>query len=936
MALFQTSVIKSHLAQLDESIVDKAYKKFQKYFWNTTIQTNIRTANEEQYQATFLHELFVNILGYTLFPNPNSNLTTEFKNQTNARKADGAILKESNALAVIELKGMNTKDLESIRKQAFDYKNYQTGCVYIITSNFEKLRFYINDATEFEEFDLFTLSRKRFNLLYLCLHKDKLLQNAPLHIKQASIVEEEEITKAFYKDYSVFKRELYRDLVKRNSKTVKSKLTSSGSNSHAKHVEANIDTNEDLQRLEKNVKLTLFKKSQKLIDRFLFIFFAEDRSLLPSNFTNTIITDWKKLVDMHVDVTLYERFKLNFNFLDQGRAGKEGHDEIYAYNGGLFKPDSILDALDIDSELLYKHALKLSKYDFESQVDVNILGHIFENSLNEIESVNAEIEGGEFDKQTSKRKKDGVFYTPKYITKYIVDNTVGKLCEEKKRELKITDERFGNAKARSKKGISDLETYRNWLLELTICDPACGSGAFLNQALEFLIREHNYLDELSAKYHGGFAFPDIENTILENNIYGVDLNEESVEIAKLSLWLRTAQPRRKLNDLSSNIKCGNSLIDSKAVAGDKAFKWESAFAKVFSRGGFDVVIGNPPYVRQELFTDIKPYLKKHYNVFQGTADLYTYFFELSVDKLIKETGIYSIIVANKWMQANYAKPLRKWLSIKQIVEIVDFGDLNVFKDVAAYPCVITIKSGQPNNLFRVTQPESLDFADLNLLVEQTHFNVASKNLTEDSWSLVDKSISDLTNKLKALGTKLIDYVDSKIFYGVKTGYNEAFLISREEKEFILKQNSNSIELIKPFLAGRDVKRYAIDFNDTYLILIPNGWTDKHRRDLEPIAFMEKYHPEIITHLSKFKEKAKTRSDQGEYWWELRSCSYYDEFDKPKLLLPDISKRGNFALDLKEHYTLVNTAYIIGNADLYLLGILNSKLITFFTKASLQR
>jgi hypothetical protein len=240
MSLFQPSVLKSHLAQLDEATVDKAYKKYRNYFWNTTIQKNIKSAKEEQYQAKFLDELFVKVLGYTLFPNPDYNLTTEFKNEKNARKADGAILsrglsplgnrsplgsKDSlSPLGVIELKGTNTKDLESIRRQAFDYKANQKNCVYVVTSNFEKLRFYINDATEFEEFDLFTLSRKDFNLLYLCLHKDKVLNNVPLKIKEASIVEEEEITKKFYKDYSVFKRELYRDLIKRNSRTVKEKL----------------------------------------------------------------------------------------------------------------------------------------------------------------------------------------------------------------------------------------------------------------------------------------------------------------------------------------------------------------------------------------------------------------------------------------------------------------------------------------------------------------------------------------------------------------------------------------------------------------------------------------------------------------------------------------------------------------------------------------
>ncbi|WP_085765921.1 Eco57I restriction-modification methylase domain-containing protein [Nonlabens spongiae] len=606
MALFQTSVLKSHLAQLDVDTVDKSYKKFQKYFHNTTIQENIRANKEEQFQAKFLDELFVNILGYTLSPKPDFNLTTEFKNVTDSKKADGAILNDGKAVAVIELKGTKTKDLESIRQQAFGYKNNQPDCVYVITSNFEKLRFYINDATEFEEFDLFSLSRKRFHLLYLCLYKDNVLNDVPLKIKEQSLAEEEAITKKFYKDYSLFKRELYRDLIKRNSKTVKAKLAdlnesrSPGASAPRSLSEVEMlsdhgvevgdpDSNrdEDLKRLEKNVKLTLFKKSQKLIDRFLFIFFAEDRLLLPSNSTLQILNKWKDDVDFGDERPLYGLFKQYFTFLDTGRKGTPRRAEIYAYNGGLFKPDAILDALEIDNDLLYKHTLQLSNYDFASQVDVNILGHIFENSLNEIESVNAEIEGDTFDKQTSKRKKDGVFYTPKYITKYIVENTVGKLCTEKKEELGFAEEEyFKGRKNRQEKTlkrlIQILDDYREWLLSLTICDPACGSGAFLNQALDFLIKEHEYIDELKTKLlGGGFTFPDIENTILENNIYGVDLNEESVEIAKLSLWLRTAQPRRKLNDLSSNIKCGNSLIDSKKVAGDKAFKWEEEFPQVF-------------------------------------------------------------------------------------------------------------------------------------------------------------------------------------------------------------------------------------------------------------------------------------------------------------------------------------------------------------------
>lgn len=421
----------------------------------------------------------------------------------------------------------------------------------------------------------------------MCLQKDNIINNVPLKIKEASIVQEEKITKEFYKDYSLFKRELYRDLVKRN-KVLNYPRDFSPLQNKEENVYQSSKTR-DLSPLEKvkNVKLTLFKKSQKLIDRFLFIFFAEDRSLLPANSTELILERWKADFDYGDIRPLYNFFKLYFNFLDKGRQAKGGNAEIYAYNGGLFKEDALLNSLEIDSELLYKHTRKLAKYDFESQVDVNILGHIFENSLNEIESVNAEIEGADFDKQKSKRKKDGVFYTPKYITKYIVENTIGKLCDEKKIELGFKeDEYFKGRKNRQKTTITKLVTllddYRNWLLQLTICDPACGSGAFLNQALDFLIKEHNYIDELKTKVlGGGLQFPDIENTILENNIFGVDLNEESVEIAKLSLWLRTAQPRRKLNDLSSNIKCGNSLIDSKAIAGDKAFHWQEEFPNVF-------------------------------------------------------------------------------------------------------------------------------------------------------------------------------------------------------------------------------------------------------------------------------------------------------------------------------------------------------------------
>jgi type I restriction-modification system DNA methylase subunit len=891
MALFQTSVLKQYIGLQDSAVVVKAYKKYQKYFLNTQTQENIKRCKEEQFQAIFLTELFVNILGYTINPSPNNNLTTEFKNQKNARKADGAILKDSKAICVIELKGTNTKDLESIRRQAFDYKANQKGCVYVITSNFEKLRFYINDATEFEEFNLFKLSQNDFQLLYLCLHKDNILTNLPLNIKEASIVEEEKITQSFYIDYSFFKRELYRDLVKRNTKRIKSKA---GSNTN--DTETDEHTRSEIQRLEKNVKLTLFKKSQKLIDRFLFIFFAEDRTLLPSNSTLQILNKWKDDWDFGDERPLYGLFKQYFNFLDVGRKGTEKRAEIYAYNGGLFKPDAILDNLEINSELLYKYTLKLANYDFESQVDVNILGHIFENSLNEIESVNAEIEGGYFDKQKSKRKKDGVYYTPKYITKYIVENTVGKLCEERKTELGFHEEEyFKGRKNRNKTTIANLvdilDEYRDWLLQITICDPACGSGAFLNQALDFLIKEHTYIDELKTKIlGGGLQFPDIENTILENNIYGVDLNEESVEIAKLSLWLRTAQPRRKLNNLSSNIKCGNSLIDSKAVAGDKAFNWETAFVKVFKKGGFDVVIGNPPYVARSLDDGTKDFINKHYQTAQYQVDLYVSFMEKGTE-ILKENGAISFIVPNSWL-----KNLRMSDCRKYVLDNLDFTILipnldNVFPDASVDTLVfVADKSSFLNQKIDIVNIEDKQ-AFLKHQINQDRFLINEGYIFDVE---ISEAILPIINKVREdviVVGEIMDVTRGVNPYDKYTGQTAEVIKDRAYHSSFKKDES-----FVPELKGKHVSTYNYTWDEEHYI------------------------------------------SYGEWLAAPRQEKY---FVGPRIVFREILGKTLVSALIREQFIIDRSLYIarideISDSDFiieYVLSILNSKLMSFYFRYS---
>lgn len=799
MSLFQPSVLKKYLSQQDSALVQKAYKKYTKYFHNSTIQENIRNSKEEQFQEGFLRELFVDILGYTLNPTPKFNLTTELKNIKGSKKVDGAILKDGNALAVIELKGTNTKDMESIRQQAFDYKANQTGCVYVITSNFEKLRFYINNAVDFEEFNLFTLTHYEFEIFYLCLAKDNILSNKPLSIKEASVVEEENITKKFYADYSVFKRELYRDLVKQNRNNIL--LT-------------------DLP--EKTSKLILFKKSQKLIDRFLFILFAEDRGLLAPNSINTILKEWKALEDLDMIVPLYDRYKQYFGYLDTGRKGTDKKEEIFAYNGGLFQPDAILDAVIIDNELLYRHTKKMSTYDFESQVDVNILGHIFEHSLNEIESVNAEIEGTDFDKQKTKRKKDGVFYTPKYITKYIVDNTIGKLCTEKKQELGILDEEYAKGR-KNRQAITiikldqQLKNYREWLLELTICDPACGSGAFLNQALDFLIREHGYIDELNKQlFGGGFTFPDIENQILEHNIYGVDLNEESIEIAKLSLWLRTAQPKRKLTSLNNNIKCGNSLIESKTIAGDKAFNWKEQFPEVFDKGGFDVIIGNPPYVfaRDNFRQEEKDFFVSKYVSAKYQINTYLLFIEKSIH-LIKDNGIYGLIIPNSWLMMYSGEGLRKFLletnKINQIINLAGFSF-----ETANVETVILLaekESSKKENTVEILLNNGNEFY-LSHFKKQTEF---SKNEGFEFKVFLDDESDELNLKIIKNSEILDSLVDIKA--GLQAYEKDKGEPKQSAEDVVNRPYDYDYKFdddTHKYLDGKDVGRYFTNWSGLYL------------------------------------------------------------------------------------------------------------------------
>jgi type I restriction-modification system DNA methylase subunit len=692
--LFQKNIVKKYLGLLNEELTKEAWDKYQAYFLNDEIQQNIQQSKEEQFQEGFLRELFVKILGYTLNPSPGYNLITEKKNETNAKKADGAILKDNKVIGVIELKDHKTTDLSKIEAQAFGYKSQHEGTRIVIISNFEKLRLYIDNAVDFREWSLFTLTEEDFRELYLCLAWPQIEKGTVLQLKSESVSSEDQITNALYKDYSQFKRVLFADILEQNP-----------------YQEGNTWADN-----EKDWQLLLFKKTQKLLDRLLFIFFAEDCGLLPPNSMVQIIDQWEKLKEMDEYRPFYDRVKKYFGYMNTGFQGKKY--EIFAYNGGLFKPDEVLDNIVISDELLVTHTRRLSEYDFESDVDVNILGHIFENSLSEIEEVTQQINSGAAP-QTSKRKQDGVFYTPQYITKYIVENTVGRLCAERKTKLGIVEDEYFSDQRRQlktkKRLLDQLQEYRKWLLQITILDPACGSGAFLNAALQFLMAEHKLIDEMEAKVTGStIVFQDVENSILENNLFGVDINEESVEIAQLALWLRTAKPHRKLNTLNENIKCGNSLISDPAVAGEKAFNWQEQFHKVFEKGGFDVVIGNPPYVSaatqvasEEMSNQRRGIINsgKYKSLYQKW-DLYIPFIELGIRYLCKEGGFCSMIVPYPLTNQLYAQKAREMLLDEfSLYEVSDLKGTKVFDDAVVTSTIFFVQKKQNTKSVNVSKIE---------------------------------------------------------------------------------------------------------------------------------------------------------------------------------------------------------------------------------------
>lgn len=767
--------------------------------WINSLEKGILSkSKEEEFQGEFLNDIFSLILGAV---NKSSgkdewNLQRETKTKIDGQKADGVIgffdvNGKDDVRAVIELKGptisldqrqKRSGDTRTPVEQAFNYApKYGKNCQWVIVSNYKEIRLYrSNDMTEYEVFFLENLKDDlEFQKFIYILSFEALVGTANKKAKALELSEEYqknqiEIEKKFYNEYRNIRLHIFENMKENNPET---------------------DEN------------TLLEKVQKLLDRFLFICFCEDKGLLEKDFFNTIL---KKGKDFG---SIFDIFKVFCNWINLGNP----KENISHFNGGLFKNDDVLNSLNIDDKV-FEELKKISDYDFDSDLNVNILGHIFEQSISDIEELKKSISGEEFDQKKSKRKKDGIFYTPQYITKYIVENSIKNWLDDKRKELgeddlpKLNEKDYifdiakKNYTKNYRKHIEFWQQYREAVRNIKIIDPACGSGAFLITAFEFLLNYNKYLDDKIFDLVGtSDLFSDRTKKILQNNIFGVDLNKESVEITKLSLWLKTADKNKTLASLENNIKCGNSLIDDPEIVGNLAFNWEKEFPEIFANGGFDIVVGNPPYGVN--FDDkTKKYLLE-FDKLVPDYEIYIYFISL-YRKILKNNGYLSYIFPNTFLSTLFGKKYRENLfNTITVKEIIDLSNDNTFVDASVRTIIFSFKNILENSDIKFLKTRDKTFYSFKDYLK----NEVMENI-ENIASLFfqNKKEKEIISKIKN-NQKLADFFEVSqglIPYDKYRGHDEYTIKNR-----IWHSNVKKDETYKKELKGEDVKQYLLNWNN---------------------------------------------------------------------------------------------------------------------------
>jgi hypothetical protein len=738
-----------------------------------------------------------------------------------------------------------------------------------------------------------------------------------------------------------------------------------------------------IQGIGGNERKRLF--TQKLFNRLMFIAFIQKKGWLKfQGKTDYLSVLWEDYQDHHTNTTTnFYRDRLSHLFfaglnntqqadvigINNGGFLKSLIGNVPYLNGGLFEqdeddnnpqiiiPDECIDAILHD--LFQRFAFTVTEstpLDVDVAVDPEMLGKVFEELV-------------------TGRHESGSYYTPKPIVSF--------MCREALKGYLKTEVPGESSDAISQyidehlpDNITNSGEIFDALRRVRCCDLACGSGAYLLGMLHELLDLRNCL--FASKKIGTDSTYNSKLEIIENNLYGVDVDIFAVNIARLRLWLSLAvdyegeQPK-PLPNLKYKIEIGDSLIapsptttgvirhefinqyrqkkaeymrtheggkkqnlekeindlktqirlfsygNSQASAG---FDWAVEFAEVFADGGFDIVVANPPYVRQELIKHFKPTLQKIYpDIYTGTADLYCFFYARTL-QLLKTGGMLAFISSNKWFRAKYGEKLRKHIADTcHVHSITDFGDLPVFKSAAVLVMMFiaqNIKLIEQPSIFTQVKSLSPPYPNVKEIINQYGNSLLSDSFKGSDWILADSNSAHGIQVMESKGIPLFEYINTKIFYGVKTGCNKAFIIDEVKRGELIAKNIKSSEIIRPLVLGDDIRKWHIESKRRWLITTEIG------------VNINKY-PAIFDHLKQWQAALEKRSDKGNYWWELRPCDYYHLFNKPKIIYPVIAKESRFAFDITGTFTN-DKGFIIPVSDLYLLGVLNSSHVWEYLKS----
>lgn len=707
----------------------------------------------------------------------------------------------------------------------------------------------------------------------------------------------------------------------------------------------------------RNKELTLEELNlavQLIIDRIVFFRMAEDRG----------IERYQTLYKLSESENIYEQLCDVFKKAD------------LKYNSGLFHfnvtpdysefVDNITLHLNIDDgvfkEIFRDLYYPYSPYEF-SVISPEILGSIYENFLgSEIRltpSHQAKIE-----LKPEIKKAGGVFYTPQYIVDYIVEEVIGNLIKDKT---------------------------PNQISELKILDPACGSGSFLLRAYQKLLDYHleYYISLKKAPkevyYIGKDNVPRLtireKKRILTNNIFGVDIDVNAVEVTKLSLLLKVLEDENKdvleqqqklfqekvLPNLSYNIKCGNSLIGTDILEqenlehGDllkiNPFDWEEEFPQIFENGGFDAIIGNPPYIRTQLLDKIsKKYYKNNYISSTGIYDIYALFVERSVN--ITKEGIVGFILPNKFILADYGRGMRDLIKDKQCLnKLINFKDNQIFQNASTYTCLLFLKSNSKQ--FKYSEIENFDKKDMLFIINK-YENFDDGNITigllnseaylDSDWKFYIGNSAKIVQKLMDYPLKLKD-ISEKIFQGLATSADKIFIVDEISQKGDLVEiyskidDSNHLlekEILKKYIKGKEIKRYDFEYKNKLIIFPYYLYEDSF--ELIPPKDLRKKYPYAWNYLKKYekilKEREHGKMNNKDKWYAFTYPKSMIDYKNPKIMTPNSAFSSSFSFDSNGDYYI--TAGISGGYglklkkdcklnELYLLSILNSSLMTFLNK-----